>query len=62
MQWSLYNLSRDFSQSTDLAAKEPARLQAMLDLWKQEAARNNVFPLDHRFAMARGVSLWKSRV
>ncbi|TCM19392.1 arylsulfatase [Novosphingobium sp. PhB165] len=56
MQWSLYDLSRDFSQSTDLAAKEPARLQAMLDLWKQEAARNNVFPLDHRFAMARGAA------
>jgi arylsulfatase len=57
MQWTLYDLSRDFSQSTDLAAREPARLQAMLDLWKQEATRNNVFPLDHRFATARaGVS------
>lgn len=56
MKWSLYDLSRDFSQSTDLAAKEPARLQAMLALWKKEAERNNVFPLDHRFAMARGVA------
>jgi arylsulfatase len=54
MHWRLYDLTRDFSQATDLAAKEPARLQAMLALWKQEAARNNVFPLDHRFAMARG--------
>lgn len=52
--WSLYDLSTDFSQSTDLATKEPARLQAMLALWKQEAQRNHVFPLDHRFAMARG--------
>jgi arylsulfatase len=56
MKWTLYDLTRDFSQSTDLAVKEPARLQAMLDLWKQEATRNNVFPLDHRFAMARGAS------
>ncbi|MBW8755805.1 MAG: sulfatase-like hydrolase/transferase, partial [Sphingomonadales bacterium] len=56
MQWGLYDLTKDFSQSTDLAAKEPARLQAMMELWKQEAARNNVFPLDHRFAMARAVS------
>jgi arylsulfatase len=56
MTWRLYDLTRDFSQSTDLAAKGPARLQAMLDLWKQEAMRNNVFPLDHRFAMARGAS------
>ncbi|MFA7603464.1 MAG: arylsulfatase [Novosphingobium sp.] len=56
MQWTLYDLTRDFSQSTDLSAKEPARLQAMLDLWKQEATRNNVFPLDHRFAMARATA------
>jgi arylsulfatase len=53
IKWSLYDLTSDFSQSSDLAAKEPARLQAMLALWKQEAERNNVFPLDHRFAMAR---------
>jgi arylsulfatase len=56
MKWSLYDLSRDFSQSTDLAAKEPARLRAMLALWRNEAERNNVFPLDHRFAMARGAA------
>jgi arylsulfatase len=55
MRWRLYDLTRDFSQATDLAAKQPARLQAMLALWRQEAARNNVFPLDHRFGMARGV-------
>jgi arylsulfatase A-like enzyme len=56
IKWALYDLSKDFSQSTDLSAKEPARLDAMLALWKQEAQRNNVFPLDHRFAMARGAS------
>jgi arylsulfatase A-like enzyme len=53
MMWTLYDLSKDFSQSTDLSAKEPARLQEMLALWKREAERNNVFPLDHRFAGAR---------
>lgn len=56
IKWTLYNLSSDFSQATDLSAKEPARLQAMLALWKQEAEHNHVFPLDHRFAMARGAS------
>lgn len=56
IKWALYDLIRDFSQSTDLSAKEPARLQEMLALWKQEAERNNVFPLDHRFAMARGAA------
>ena len=54
--WTLYDLTKDFSQSTDLATKEPARLKDMIALWQQEAARNNVFPLDHRFAMARGAS------
>lgn len=53
IQWTLYDLTKDFSQSTDLSAKEPARLQAMQALWKQEAERNNVFPLDHRFAKER---------
>lgn len=56
IEWSLYDLTKDFSQSTDLSAKEPARLRAMLDLWQREAQRNNVFPLDHRFAMARGAA------
>lgn len=56
MKWTLYDLSKDFSQASDLAAAEPARMQAMLDLWKLEAARNNVFPLDHRFGMARGAA------
>ncbi len=53
MEWTLYNLTRDFSQSTDVAAKEPAQLQTMLTLWKQQAERNNVFPLDHRFGPGR---------
>ncbi|MBV1690647.1 sulfatase-like hydrolase/transferase [Novosphingobium sp. G106] len=55
-KWSLYDLTRDFSQSTDLAAKEPARLQSMLDLWKREVTRNNVYPLDHRFGTARAMA------
>lgn len=54
LKWSLYDLTKDFSQSTDVSMKEPRRLQAMLELWRREAGRNNVFPLDHRFAMARG--------
>ncbi len=60
MQWTLYDLAKDFSQSTDLSAKEPARLQAMLALWRQEAARNNVFPLDHRFAAGRAMALMRA--
>ncbi len=53
IQWTLYNLERDFAQSTDLSAKEPARLQAMKTLWRQEAERNNVFPLAHSAGRGR---------
>jgi arylsulfatase len=53
MEWTLYDLSKDFSQSTDLSAKEPARFQEMMALWEAEAKRNNVYPLDHRFGPGR---------
>ena len=47
--WELYNLAADFSENNDLAASEPERLAALQELWWQEAARNNVLPLDDRF-------------
>ncbi len=47
-KWELYNIDADFSQATDLAKKEPARLREMQDLWWVEAARYNVLPLDWR--------------
>lgn len=53
VEWTLYDLSKDFSQSTDLSQKEPKRFTAMMALWQQEAARNNVFPIDYRRAMER---------
>lgn len=53
--WRLYDLTRDFSQSTDLAARHPERLQAMIAAFRAEAEKNNVWPLDHRFAMARAM-------
>ncbi|WP_230461203.1 arylsulfatase [Sphingobium sp. CAP-1] len=47
-KWELYDLRKDFSQSTDLAAKEPERLAEMKALWTEEAKRSQVFPLDDR--------------
>ncbi|SCW61950.1 arylsulfatase [Sphingobium faniae] len=47
-KWELYDLDHDFTQSRDLAAKYPARLEALKQLWWGEAARNNVLPLDWR--------------
>ena len=48
VRWELYDLTRDFSQHDDLAAKEPARLEALKALWWEEAKRNQVLPLDWR--------------
>jgi arylsulfatase len=43
--WQLYNLDKDFSQATDLAAKDPQKLTEMQALFDQEAWRNNLYPL-----------------
>ena len=53
IEWTLYNLSRDFSQATDLAAENSGKLQEMKALWQQVARANNVFPLEHRFGAGR---------
>jgi arylsulfatase len=47
-RWELYNVAADFSQSKDLAAKNPAKLKELQDVFAQEAIRNHVFPLDDR--------------
>jgi len=46
--WELYNVAVDPSESHDLAAMEPERLQRMIDLWWEEARDNDVLPLDNR--------------
>ena len=53
MTWTLYDLTHDFSQSTDLSAKLPAKLLSMQQAFAEQARANNVYPLDHRFAGAR---------
>lgn len=44
-RWELYNLDEDFSQSEDLAAAYPEKLEAMKRRFDEEARRNNVYPL-----------------
>jgi arylsulfatase len=46
--WELYHVARDLSETTDLAEREPERLAQLVDLWWQEARRNDVLPLDNR--------------
>jgi len=53
-KWALYDLRRDFSQANDVSEQEQDRLAGMVELWRQQARENQVYPLDHRFAGARG--------
>jgi len=46
--WELYHVAEDLSETRDLAAAEPERLAAMVQRWWEEAARNQVLPLDNR--------------
>ncbi len=46
-KWELYNITEDFSQYNDLAAKMPEKLKEMQALFLTEAAKYNVFPLDN---------------
>jgi arylsulfatase A-like enzyme len=46
--WELYNVAQDFSEANDLAAKNPAKLKELQDLFMKEAARNHVLPIDDR--------------
>jgi arylsulfatase len=46
-QWELYHITEDFSQNNNLAAKMPDKLKEMQALFKTEAAKYNVFPLDN---------------
>jgi len=49
--WELYHVDVDRSESTDLSAAEPQRLQELINLWYAEAGANGAFPLDDRSAL-----------
>ncbi len=44
-RWELYHVAEDFSESTNLAAQYPQRLEALKQLWWEEAQRNGALPL-----------------
>lgn len=56
-QWELFNLAEDYSQAVDLSAQHPDKLKELQALFDSEARRNNVYPLDDRFAERTDVSL-----
>ena len=47
-KWELYHVDEDFSAASDLAAKNPAKLKELQDLFLKEAIKNQVLPLDDR--------------
>ncbi len=47
--WELYHLDADFSETDDLADREPQRLKALVEAWWAEAEAAKVLPLDDRF-------------
>ena len=44
--WELYDLRNDWTQADDVAAKNPAKLKELQDLFWQEAQKYQVLPLD----------------
>ena len=46
-KWELYNIAEDYSENNDLADKNPDKLKELQALFKTEAAKYNVFPLDN---------------
>ena len=48
-KWELYNITDDFSENNDLAAKNPDKLKELQALFMDEARKYQVLPLDNSF-------------
>lgn len=46
-EWELYDTEHDFSETHDLAAEQPEKLEELKALWWAEAGRHDVLPLSH---------------
>jgi len=44
-KWELYNVEEDFSESTDLSAEHPEKLEELKQIFDEEAWKYNVYPL-----------------
>ncbi|HUP76673.1 MAG TPA: arylsulfatase [Acidimicrobiales bacterium] len=45
-EWELYDLSRDPTETVDLAAERPEKVKELAEAWERSAHENLVFPLD----------------
>jgi arylsulfatase len=48
--WELYDLNNDFSEAHDLASQHPDKLDELIELWWEEAAKYNVLPIEDGLA------------
>jgi arylsulfatase A-like enzyme len=48
--WELYDLSKDYSETINLAQQYPEKLKQMQALFDEEAKKNQVYPLDPRMS------------
>jgi arylsulfatase A-like enzyme len=48
-KWELYDLTKDFSQTDNVAASHPEKLKEMQKAFMEEAEKYKVFPLDDRY-------------
>ncbi|MFF3607694.1 sulfatase-like hydrolase/transferase [Streptomyces sp. NPDC002463] len=55
-RWELYDLTKDRAQSTDVAAREPERLETLKSLWYYYAGRYHGLPLDDRTALEQALA------
>ena len=46
-KWELYNVAKDPTESTDLAAKMPDKLKQLQDVFYAEAKKHDVLPMDN---------------
>ncbi|MEX2293488.1 MAG: arylsulfatase [Acidimicrobiales bacterium] len=44
--WMLFDTSKDFTESHDVAAEHPEKLAELIERWHAEAERNQVLPID----------------
>ena len=58
--WSLYDLTKDYSQATDLAGAMPEKAAEMKDWFSIEAARNQVYPVGGGLFIPMNPSAMKS--
>ncbi|HEY7394243.1 MAG TPA: arylsulfatase [Gemmatimonadaceae bacterium] len=49
--WELYHVDVDRSESKDVSKENPDKLKELIDVWFDEAKKNNVLPLDDRSAV-----------